>query len=55
MVEPRIVVPAVAGSSPVGHPGVAFLDLKMPGMSGIDFLREAKPTPGRWIYAFTSE
>jgi two-component system, NtrC family, response regulator len=23
---------------------VAFLDLKMPGMSGIDFLREAKPT-----------
>src|SRR6266404_656285 len=22
---------------------VAFLDLKMPGMSGIDFLREAKP------------
>jgi CheY-like chemotaxis protein len=23
---------------------VAFLDLKMPGMSGIDFLREARPT-----------
>jgi two-component system NtrC family response regulator len=28
----------------INNADVAFLDLKMPGMSGIDFLREAKPT-----------
>jgi DNA-binding NtrC family response regulator len=28
---------------PIGNEDAAFLDLKMPGISGIEFLREAKP------------
>jgi two-component system, NtrC family, response regulator len=27
----------------IGHVDAAFLDLRMPGISGIEFLREAKP------------
>ena len=46
MVEPRIVVPAVAGSSPVGHPAVAFLELKrLECQESIFCAKQAHPGP----------
>lgn len=39
MVEPWIVVPAVAGSSPVGHP-----IRQAAGLTDLDLIREPRPT-----------
>lgn len=45
LVEPRIVIPAVVGSSPIVHPNFSFVTLSLSWQRKVDEIREDAQRP----------